>query len=195
MVERPVGLFGGSFDPVHHGHLIVARAALEQLGLAEVRFIPAREQPFKQGRHRASSTDRAEMLRLAIAGEPDFRIDLLELDRPGPSYTVDTLRQLTAREPSRTFILLLGADAAREFTGWREAAAIPALAEVVVLVRAGVETAGGPDGARRIPVPAIDVSATDVRRRVAAGLSIRYRVPDAVAGHIAARGLYRTEET
>jgi nicotinate-nucleotide adenylyltransferase len=195
MVERPVGLFGGSFDPVHHGHLIVARAALEQLALAEVRFIPAREQPFKQGRHRAAAADRAEMLRLAIADEPGFRIDPLELDRPGPSYTVDTLRQLTAREPSRTFILLLGADAAREFTGWREAPAIPALAEVVVLVRANEETAGGPDGARRLVVPAVDVSATDVRRRVAAGLSIRYLVPDAVAGHIAARGLYRTEET
>ncbi|MGH7733594.1 MAG: nicotinate-nicotinamide nucleotide adenylyltransferase, partial [Gemmatimonadales bacterium] len=111
MVDRPVGLFGGSFDPVHHGHLIVARAALEELGLAEVRFIPAREQPFKQGRHQASAADRAEMLRLAIAGEPGFRVDTLELDRPGPSYTVDTLRQLTAQEPSRTFILLLGADA------------------------------------------------------------------------------------
>ncbi|HET7025144.1 MAG TPA: nicotinate-nucleotide adenylyltransferase [Gemmatimonadales bacterium] len=195
MVERPVGLFGGSFDPVHHGHLIVARAALERLGLAEVRFIPAREQPFKQGRHQASAADRVEMLRLATAGEPGFRVDTLELDRPGPSYTVDTLRQLTAQEPSRAFILLLGADAARDFAGWREASVIPTLAEVAVLVRPGAEESGWPDGATRVPIPAIEVSATEVRRRVAAGRPIRYWVPDAVAGHIAARGLYRTEET
>lgn len=194
VADGPVGIFGGSFDPVHHGHLIVARAALEQLGLAEVRFVPAREQPFKRGRHRAPAADRLEMLRLATAGEAGFRVDGLELERPGPSYTVDTLRELAAREPARRFILLLGADAAREVSSWHEAAAIPGLADVAVLVRGGEGAPAVAPGSRLVPVPAIEISATEVRRRVAAGLSIRYWVPDAVAGHIAARGLYRTEE-
>lgn len=194
VAERRIGLFGGSFDPVHNGHLIVARSAREQLGLAELRFVPAREQPFKRGRHEASAADRAEMLRLATAGEEGFRVDPIELDRPGPSYTVDTLRQLTAREPAERFILLIGADAARDLPQWREAEAIPALAEVVVLGREGAEGTDRPAGSRPIPVPVIEVSATEVRRRVAAGRSIRYLVPEVVAEYIAAHGLYRTDK-
>src|SRR5215207_7114371 len=89
--DRMIGLFGGSFDPVHHGHLIVARVAAETLGLAEVRFVPAREQPFKQGRHAVSAEHRLAMLQLAVAGEPGFSVERAELERPGPSYSVDTL--------------------------------------------------------------------------------------------------------
>ena len=94
-----VGLFGGSFDPVHHGHLIVGRVAAETLGLESVRFVPAREQPFKRGQHGASPEQRAAMLELAVAGTPGFAVERAELERIGPSYTVDTLRALRAREP------------------------------------------------------------------------------------------------
>ena len=107
-----VGLFGGSFDPIHHGHLLVAQAAAEVLGLGEIRFVPAREQPFKAGEHSATAADRAAMVEQAIAGSPGMRLERLELDRPGPSYTVDTLRALRQREPGSSFVLLVGSDAA-----------------------------------------------------------------------------------
>lgn len=193
MTDRPVGLFGGSFDPVHHGHLIVARAAREQLGLDEVRFIPAREQPFKRGTHGAPAEARLAMLQLAVAGEPGFAVEPIELGRPGPSYTVDTLAALAAREPGRRFILLLGADAARELDQWHEAGRIAALARVAVLTRPGAAAPSSPLITDTVAVPAVDISATDVRRRVAAGRSIRYLVPDRVADYVAAHGLYRTE--
>jgi nicotinate-nucleotide adenylyltransferase len=107
-----VGLFGGSFDPVHHGHLIVGQVASETLGLDTLRFVPAREQPFKRGRHSAPPAARATMLDLAVAGFPGFQVERAELERPAPSYTVETLRLLREREPGIALILLLGADAA-----------------------------------------------------------------------------------
>lgn len=186
-----VGLFGGSFDPVHHGHLIVARAVQEALGLELVRFVPAREQPFKRGTHGAPPEHRARMLELAIAGEPGWEIDRLELERPGPSYTVDTLRVMHEREPGVELALLVGADAAREFPQWREAGAVAALATLVVFGREGEPPpAGLPSGARQVTVPRVDISATALRARVAAGRSIRYFVPDAVAGWVATHRLY-----
>ena len=106
-----VGLFGGSFDPVHHGHLIIARVAMESLGLDEVRFVPAREQPFKVGQHAAPAGDRARMLELAITGAEGFRVDRMELSREGPSFTIDTLRSLVRESPGIEPVLLLGSDA------------------------------------------------------------------------------------
>ncbi|HVX88879.1 MAG TPA: adenylyltransferase/cytidyltransferase family protein, partial [Gemmatimonadales bacterium] len=100
-----IGLFGGSFDPVHHGHLMVAQVAREALELAEVRFVPAGEQPFKVGTHGATAQDRVAMLRLAVAGAPGFAVETCEVERPGPSYTVDTLRTLEAREPGESCLL------------------------------------------------------------------------------------------
>jgi nicotinate-nucleotide adenylyltransferase len=193
VAEAPVGLFGGSFDPVHLGHLIAARVAAERLGLAEVRFIPAAAQPHKGGRHVAGPEDRLAMLRLAIAGEPGFAVETLELERPGPSYTVDTLRALRAREPERPFILLVGADAARDLPRWREAEVIPSLARVAVLTRPGSEPPVAVGAVEVVAVPAVDISATEVRRRVADGRRLRFWVPDAVVEYIATRGLYRME--
>jgi nicotinate-nucleotide adenylyltransferase len=190
-----VGLFGGSFDPVHHGHLIVARAVREAAGLREVRFVPAREQPFKGGRHGAAAEHRAAMLDLAVAGEPGFRVEPLELERPGPSYTVDTLRALHAREPGVRFALLVGADAARELPQWKEAAALPGLATLVVFARPGAAVpAGLPDRTIVVEAPQVDISATAVRARVRAGRSVRYLVPDAVAAYVATHRLYRDGE-
>lgn len=183
-------LFGGSFDPVHVGHLVVAEVAGETLGMG-VRFVPAREQPFKRAAHVASPEQRAAMLELAVAGNPRLRVERIELTLPAPSYTVRTLRALAEREPGTRFTLLLGADAARELPAWREVEALPALADVVVFGRPGVPVPRHPAIGRVVDVPAFDVSATLVRERVRRGRSIRYLVPDAVREYIAAHGLYR----
>lgn len=182
-----VGILGGSFDPVHHGHLIVAQALRETLGLDELRLIPAREQPFKEGRHGASADHRAAMLALAAEGEPGFAVDRRELDRPGPSYTVTTLREFREERPGDELVLLVGSDAAGALHSWHEAAAIPGLATVVAFQRPGAGAA--PPGA--VAVPAVAISSTDVRARVRAGRSIRYWVPDTVAHYIATHRLYQ----
>ena len=183
-------LFGGSFDPVHVGHLVVAEAAAEQLGMS-VRFLPAREQPFKGSAHVASASQRAEMLDLAIGDNARFKVERVELDLPVPSYTVRTLRALAEREPGNRFVLLLGADAARELPAWFEVEALPGLADVIAFARAGDEPVRHPLVTRTIEVPALDVSATDIRARVRASRSIRYLVPDPVRAYIARTGLYR----
>jgi nicotinate-nucleotide adenylyltransferase len=185
-----VGLLGGSFDPIHHGHLIVARVAAEALALDQVRFVVAREQPFKAGRHRAPAADRAVMLELALAGSEGFAVERAELERPGPSYTVDTLEALKAREPDTDFSVLLGADAAAELPAWHRAADLPGLARIVVFARPGAPVPPSPLIAATIEVPAIDISATQIRRRVQAGLPVRYWVPDAVAEYIDRHRLY-----
>lgn len=183
-------LFGGSFDPVHLGHLVVAETAAEALG-ATIRFMPAREQPFKRAAHAATAEQRVEMLELAARGNPNFQVERIELDLPVPSYTVRTLRTLGEREPGNRFTLLLGADAAQDLAGWWEVEALPSLADVVVFARPGAAVPRHPLIRRVIEVPAIALSATDVRERVRAGRSIRYLVPEAVREYIAARGLYR----
>ena len=187
---RLVGLLGGSFDPVHLGHLIVGRVAAETLGLDSLRFVPAREQPFKRGLHGALAEQRAAMLDLAVAGSPGFAVERAELDRPGPSYTVDTLRALHAREAGVRLTLLLGADAAAELEAWHRAEEIPALATVVVFARAGVPVPSSPLISRTIEVPAVEISATEIRRRVREGRSIRYWVPDPVAEYVTRHRLY-----
>ncbi|HUF35262.1 MAG TPA: nicotinate-nucleotide adenylyltransferase [Gemmatimonadales bacterium] len=185
-----IGLFGGSFDPIHHGHLIVGRVAAEALGLAELRFVPAREQPFKQGQHAASPEHRAAMLELAVAGAPGLAVERAELERPGPSYTVDTLRALRARAPDTALTLLLGADAAAELSAWRSADELPALARIVVFARPGTPVPASPLIAETIRVPALDISATEIRRRAREGRSLRYWVPDAVAEYVTGHRLY-----
>ncbi|OLC74124.1 MAG: nicotinate (nicotinamide) nucleotide adenylyltransferase [Gemmatimonadetes bacterium 13_1_40CM_4_69_8] len=187
-------LFGGSFDPVHVGHLIVAEAVAEALGV-RVRFLPAREQPFKGAAHVATPEQRAEMLALAVAGNPRFAVEPIELGLPVPSYTVRTLRALAEREMEdgggNRFTLLLGADAAQDLPQWYEVESLPRLADVVVFARPGATIPTHRLITRVIEVPTVDVSASGVRTRVAAGRSIRYWVPDAVREYIAAHGLYR----
>ena len=185
-----IGLLGGSFDPVHHGHLIVGQVARETLGLDELRLVPARQQPFKTGRHGASAEHRAAMLELALAGCAGMRVEPAELGRTGPSYTVDTLRQLREREPGIGLTLLLGADAAAELEAWHRASEIPQLARVVVFARPGSAIPRSPLIAGSIEVPAIEISATEIRRRVVEGRSIRYWVPDTVAEYISRHRLY-----
>ena len=194
-------LFGGPFDPVHVAHLIVAEAAADALGGGagggggnnggSIRFLPAREQPFKRAAHQASPEQRAEMLDLAVQGNPRLCVERVELTLPTPSYTVRTLRALAEREPGNRFTLLLGADAARDLAAWWEVEALPGLADVVVFARPGATVPRHPLIARVITVPALDLSATQIRERVKQGRSIRYLVPEPVREYIAARGLYR----
>jgi len=191
---RSIGLLGGSFDPVHHGHLIAGRVAAESLGLDELRFVPAREQPFKLGRHVAPPADRVAMLELAIAGTPGFTIERIELERPGPSYTVDTLLALRAREPEARLTLLLGADAAAELDAWHRAAELPRLARIAMFTRPGTPVPVSPLIAAAVTVPAVEISATEIRRRVRTGRPIRYWVPDAVAEYVARHRLYLDPE-
>jgi nicotinate-nucleotide adenylyltransferase len=198
-----VGLFGGTFDPPHNGHLIVAQDALVALGLDRILFVPAARPPHKTGQPLSAAADRARMLELAISGDERFDVDLLELNRTGPSYTVDTLSELSARDPRTTWTLLIGADQYAEFETWREPAEIRRLAGIAVLSRSGVAAIGpgiaearpvepqnGVTGAVSVAVTRIDISATDVRQRVAAGLPIRYLVPVAVEAFIFERRLY-----
>ncbi len=183
-------LFGGSFDPVHLGHLVAAEAAAEALGM-RLRLMPAREQPFKRAAHVATPEQRAEMLDLAVADNTRLTVERIELGLPAPSYTVLTLRALAAREPGNRFTLLLGADAAAELSQWYEVESLPTLADVVVFARPGATVPRHYLITRVIEIPAVDISATLVRERVRAGRSIRYLVPDAVQEYVTAHGLYR----
>ena len=184
-----IGVLGGSFDPIHHGHLMVAQTALEALGLERVLFVPTGRQPLKQG-HGASAAARAEMVRLAMHGVPAFALERCEVERAGPSYTVDTLRHLHAAWPGQRFMLLLGADAARDFGAWRDGEEVQRLSQLVVMTRAGGAPPVLPPGAVVLPVPRLDISATEIRARVAAGRPVRYWVPDPVAAFIASERLY-----
>ncbi len=186
-----IGIFGGSFDPIHLGHLVVAEKAREQLELDQVRFVLAARQPFKAEGHEADARHRAEMVRLAIADNPRFVLDLREIDRGGVSYTIDTLREFKAEYPSDQLFLILGADAARDLGKWREAAMLPRLATVVVVTRPGVAPPVEGGISLVVSAPGVDISATEIREAVRQGRSIRYLVPRAVEEYIATHGLYR----
>lgn len=187
-----IGILGGSFDPVHHGHLLVARTLLETEALDRMLLIPARAQPFKGERHGAPAEARARMVALAVEGEPGLALDRVEVDRAGPSYTVETLRILRARDPGAHLVLFVGSDAAVDLPAWRESDALSTLAEVVLFARAGAPAPAL--GLRAVTVPHVEISATAIRARLRAGRSIRYLVPDAVAAYIAAHRLYLEEE-
>jgi nicotinate-nucleotide adenylyltransferase len=187
-----LGVFGGTFDPPHLGHLVAASQVAEELQLQRLLWVPAALHPFKRGRVAAEAGLRLEMTRAAVAGDPRFAVDALELERSGPSYTADTLAQLQAREPGAELYLLTGADNLRELHLWHRVDEVLRLARLVVLTRAGegAPRAGGP-AAREVVVPRLDLSSTEIRRRVAAGECIRYLVPEAVRAVIEREGLYR----
>jgi nicotinate-nucleotide adenylyltransferase len=190
-----LGVFGGTFDPPHGGHLALAERARERLKLDRVLFVPAGSPPHKRGRVRSSAPARLAMTRLAVRGNPAFAVSTLELGRRGPSFTVDTLRALAAAHPGARLYLLLGADSLAEFAGWRDPAAIRALATLVIARRPGARRA--PSGRARRGIvwldnPGLELSSSALRRHAAAGGSLRYLVPDAVARYVARHRLYRS---
>jgi nicotinate-nucleotide adenylyltransferase len=186
-----LAVFGGSFDPVHLAHLVVADRVGEALRLERVLFVPAHRQPLKAGGPRAPAEDRLEMLQLATAQHPGFGVSGLELERGGTSFTVDTLREVRALHPGAELWLILGADTFVQAGRWRRFEEVRDLARLVVVDRPGGPAPGADGDVRRVAVPALAISASDIRRRVAAGLSIRYLVPEPVRAHIHERGLYR----
>ncbi|HET6764631.1 MAG TPA: nicotinate-nucleotide adenylyltransferase [Longimicrobiaceae bacterium] len=186
------GVFGGTFDPPHLGHLIAAADAHRALALDRVLFVPSAQPPHKRGLVRTPAATRLEMVRAAIAGDARFAADDLELRRPGPSYSADTLRELRAREPGGELFFLLGADALRDLPGWHRPDEIARLAHLAVLSRAGDGAhAASPYPALPVAVTRVDVSATEIRRRAARGETIRYLVPEAVRAIVEREGLYR----
>lgn len=189
-----VGVFGGSFDPPHVGHLLVVTDAAERLGLERVLFVPTAAQPLKQGRQAAPAAVRVAMVEALVGDDARFAVERLEVDRGGLSYTVDTLATLADRWPGRELVLLAGADVLATFARWREPHRVRQLATLVVLARGDVAAVGPdfPGGLPTLlPTRRVDVSSTEVRARLAAGRSIRGFVPDAVAEIIRSAGLYR----
>lgn len=189
-----LGVYGGSFDPPHLGHLLPVIDAAEQLDLDGVRFVPASTQPLKVGRASASPADRLAMTERLVQGIPGFSVDPAEIDRPGLSYMVDTLAGLAEANPGAELFLLLGADAYALFDKWREPERIRALATIVVMVRGDSTLTPSATGEGQVQVlqsRRVDVSSTELRARVRDGRTIRGFVPDAVADYIAEHRLYR----
>jgi nicotinate-nucleotide adenylyltransferase len=186
-----LGLFGGTFDPPHIGHLIAAQDALTALSLDRVIFIPAGLPPHKQERAITPPEIRAALVRAAIEGDARFALDERELSRAGPSYTVDTLREYRAAHPEAELYLLLGVDQYAELHTWRDPAEVAALSRLAILDRAGAAGRTGNEGAvERVAVTRIDIASTEIRRRVQAGEPIRYFVPPAVEVLIRQARLY-----
>lgn len=192
-----IGILGGTFDPIHNGHLGIAEEARVALGLERVLFIPAAHQPLKAGRHSATPQQRIEMVRLACASNCAFDVSTIEIDRPGPSYTVTTLEELQ-RAGLGELYFILGADALADLHRWYAAPRILDLAQIVAVERPGFAPPATaidvlPRLTERLTLlegPHMAISSTALRRRVASGRPIRYQTPDAVVEYIAARGLY-----
>ncbi|GCE27829.1 putative nicotinate-nucleotide adenylyltransferase [Dictyobacter alpinus] len=203
---RSIGLMGGTFDPIHIAHLIMAEEVRAALNLSEMVFIPAAEPPHKAGRHKAAPHHRLAMVELAIASNPHFSISLVELDRPGPSYLVDTLRLLRKEWGTDVELsFVIGWDSLEDFPDWYQPAEILAqLKRLVVVRRPGYEENPAYDQqleARlpglqqkvcQIPFPQLDISSTDIRRRIAEHRPIKYQVPEAVEEYILTHNLYQT---
>ncbi len=186
---RRIGLFGGSFDPVHNAHLALARAALRDAALDELRWIPA-GQPWQKTRAVTAAVHRAAMVALAIEGESRFVLDAIELQRPGPSYMLDTVRALQAAQPDARWLLIVGQDQQAGLPSWYGAAELLGLVTLAVAGRPGAPDAAATK-AFVIDMPPSNLSSTEVRARRAAGLPIDEMVPAQVARYIDQHGLYR----
>lgn len=191
-----LGLFGGSFNPPHVAHLAVAEACAEAAGLDAVWWTPTPDPPHKAGAGLAAPEHRLAMARLAAEGNARFAVSDVEFRRPGPHFTVDTLRALRDERPGDAFALVVGGDSLTAFASWREPEAILETARLVVYRRPGSDLAGVPSWvlarATVVDGPGLDLSGTELRARVAAGRSVRYLVPDAVLEYVREHGLYRT---
>ena len=197
-----VGLLGGTFNPPHVGHLVCAQEAHVALGLDHVLLVPVHEPPHKGVEQDPGVAHRVELCRRAVAGDDRLGVSLVDADVPGPSFTVATLRRLHADRPGDQLTFIVGGDMALSLPAWREPEAILELAAFGVAEREGVRRTdiaerlaplrGAVERVRFFDMPRIDVSSSLVRRRAAAGLPIRYLVPDAVADYVAGEGLYRS---
>jgi nicotinate-nucleotide adenylyltransferase len=183
---KKMAIYGGTFDPVHHAHLILARDALETLGVDEVIFVPAAISPLKEGAPIASSESRLAMLRAAVKGESRFSVEDCELRRPPPSYTIDTVEELRGRNSDAAIYCLVGEDNVARLTKWHRFAELEKMVRFIVLDRTGQP----PSHSYPVIERKIDIAATEIRKRVASGRSIRYLVPPAVEEIIRRQKLY-----
>lgn len=198
-----VGLMGGTFDPIHVAHLVCAEAALEQLALDKVVFIPANVPPHKQQKKITPAEDRYNLVVLATASNPRFEVSRIELDRPGPSYTLDTLEEMRRRSaPGTELFFITGTDAILGVESWHNPDRLFQLARFAAAPRPGVPRETVEEELRRlekrfgqriviVECPALDISSSDLRRRAASGRPIKYLVPEAVEAYILKHGLYR----
>jgi nicotinate-nucleotide adenylyltransferase len=198
---QQLGILGGTFDPIHIGHLAIAEDARSALGLGRILFIPAGHQPLKGGNHAATPSQRFEMVALACHDNPAFEPSALEIERTGPSYTVTTLETLAARADA-TLHFILGADALADLPRWRAAEQIVKLARIAAIARPGytpdlerlsMALPGIRERLTLIEGPALSISSSDLRQRVAEGRSIRYLTPDRVVAYINEHSLYRED--
>ena len=194
-MTRRVGVFGGTFDPVHAAHVALAEAALAELRLDEVRWIPT-GQPWQKAREITGAIHRTAMVQAAIAHEPRFVLDRIEVDRSGDSFTLDTVRALAEAHPGTQWFLLIGQDQYVGLHTWRDWRTLLGLVVLAVANRPGDARAPHADVQRfphrMVPLPMLDISSTDLRRRVSAGADISHLVPPAVARYIETHGLYRS---
>jgi nicotinate-nucleotide adenylyltransferase len=197
-----LGLFGGTFDPIHLGHLILAEQCRESCALDRVWFVVAGAPPHKRG-GRTPVAHRLEMVRIAIAGHPNFAVSEIEASRPGPHYSVETLESIRREQPNDELFFLIGADSLADLPTWRDPIRIAQLATVVVVNRPGIEEVDpaslpgfgpGSHPLVSVTVPPIGIASTDLRRRLAEGRSIRYQVPRGVEAYIEAQKLYRPNQ-
>lgn len=203
-MPQRLGIFGGSFDPIHYGHLLLAETCREHLQLDQVWLVPAAVPPHKQSRQLSSDKQRIEMIRLAVGGHPSTIVSTLEIDRGGVSYTADTLHTIRRDLPTTDLFVLMGADTLVDLPNWHRPREICEMAIPVAVRRRGSPP---PDLAtlrnlvsderlnqirvNQVDMPLIELASTDIRRRVAGGQSIRYRTPRAVEKYIESQGLYR----
>lgn len=199
--KSALGIIGGTFNPVHNGHLLAAEYARCELELEKVIFIPAARPPHKEGMEILDGETRLKMIELAIEGNPDFAVSRLELTRPGPSYTVDTLNHYRAYYPGKSIYFIMGADSLLLFNTWKDVDILAEKGRFVVVARPGYrfdwekEPLASLPGVLRehllfLEIPGIDVSSSEIRKRVREGKSIRYMLPDQVENYIRERGLY-----
>jgi nicotinate-nucleotide adenylyltransferase len=193
-VQRKIGVMGGTFDPIHHGHLVAASEVADRFGLDEVVFVPTGQPWQKFEREVSRAEDRYLMTVVATASNPSFSVSRVDIDRGGPTYTADTLTDLHAEYPDAKLYFITGADALAQILSWHRLDELFGLAHFVGVTRPGYELEDEhlPDGAvTLVEVPAMTISSTDCRRRVAEGHPVWYLVPDGVVQYISKRGLYR----
>ncbi|HCD01631.1 MAG TPA: nicotinic acid mononucleotide adenylyltransferase [Planctomycetaceae bacterium] len=190
-----LGVFGGAFDPVHTGHLVLASECRQQLALDAVWLVPSGSPPHKDPGGLADAGTRVEMLELATAGDPGLVVSRIEIDREGVSYTVDTLETIAASDPGCELFLLLGADSVADLANWYQPERICELARVVAVNRGGTTSKTAVTGCRveEVTMPAIDVSSRDIRHRIHQGRSIRHLVPRAVEAYLDEHALYNDD--
>jgi nicotinate-nucleotide adenylyltransferase len=195
---RRVGVMGGTFDPIHYGHLVTAEEAVAQFGLDQVVFVPTGRPWKKADRDVSPGEDRYLMTVVATASNPRFSVSRVEIDREGPTYTVDTLRLLADEHPDAELYFITGADAMLEIFDWKEAGDVLTLAHFIAATRPGYDLArfeaAAPTQHPRVSmmdIPALAISSSDIRRRVHEGRAIRYLLPEGVKSYIEKQGLYR----